>query len=103
MDGLIGVLYTHGNSCDSRETSSQWRASIGVNSNSGFNYASFLLGQVDFTVQPTGRAAATMPGDIRPRHLKVTRKLTLDYGLRYIYQTPLRSSTAAQMANFNAT
>lgn len=109
LDGLIGVLYTHGNgnfSISPRETSSQWEGvQSGVNSNSGFNYASFLLGQVDsFTVQPNAdeRLGNHALGLFAQDTWKVTRKLTLDYGLRYDYQTPLREQYGRlQMANFN--
>jgi hypothetical protein len=77
------------------ETSDPYQNSTNpaLNSTSGFGYASFLLGAVDnLTIAP--------PADMRlGNHAvsffaqdswKVTRKLTLDYGLRYDYQTYLK-------------
>jgi hypothetical protein len=108
-EGLIGVLYTHGAgnfTISNRETSSQWEGvQSGVNSTSGFNYASFLLGQVDsFQIQPNAseRLGNHALGIFAQDTWKVTRKLTLDYGIRYDYQTPLREQYGRlQMANFN--
>src|SRR6185295_7437037 len=60
---------------------------------SGFGYASFLLGQVD-TVSisrlTTPRMGKKHLGLYAQDTWKVTRKLTLDYGLRYDYSTYLR-------------
>jgi hypothetical protein len=59
----------------------------------GFPYASFLLGAVD-TVNVTApidfRLAKQQWGTFVQDSWKVTRKLTLDYGLRYDYQTYLK-------------
>jgi hypothetical protein len=59
----------------------------------GFNYASFLLGQVDdiqispHTQTKTGNYSL---GLYAQDSWKVTRRFTLDYGLRYDFQTYLR-------------
>jgi hypothetical protein len=59
---------------------------------SGFSYASFMLGLVDdvqispFTATKTGNYSL---GLYAQDSWKVTRKFTLDYGLRYDYQTYL--------------
>jgi hypothetical protein len=69
--------------------------STGRSATTGFGYASFLLGQVS-----TENVSATWAARIGNRAIgmylqdtwKVTRKLTLDYGLRYDYQTYLKES-----------
>ena len=109
MQGLIGLINSHGAgnfAVSPRETSSQWEGvQSGVNSNSGFGYASFLLGQVDsFTIQPQAdeRLGNHAIGIFAQDTWKVTRKVTLDYGIRYDYQTPLREQYGRlQNANFN--
>jgi hypothetical protein len=56
----------------------------------GFNYASFMLGSVDtlnITQPPDFRLAKQQWGFFLQDTWKVTRKLTLDYGLRYDYST----------------
>jgi hypothetical protein len=98
LDGLItrstyranGILNFSGN-----ETSDQWQGSQAVTlaNTSGFPYASFLLGGVDnFSVAPAGtiRLGNHSIGLYAQDSWKVTRKLTLDYGLRYDYQTYLK-------------
>jgi len=60
---------------------------------SGFGYASFLLGQVDtisISRLTTPRMGKKQLGLYAQDTWKVTRKLTLDYGLRYDYSTYLR-------------
>jgi hypothetical protein len=59
----------------------------------GFNYASFLLGGVDngfIGVPSKSRLGAHAISGFVQDSWKVTRKLTLDYGLRYDFQTYLR-------------
>ncbi len=59
----------------------------------GFNYASFLLGGVDngfIGVPSKSRMGAHAISWFVQDTWKVTRKLTLDYGLRYDFQTYLR-------------
>ncbi len=61
----------------------------------GFGYASFLLGAVDSVkVAPidTMRLGKHSIGLFLQDTWKVTRKLTLDYGVRYDYQTYLKES-----------
>jgi len=61
--------------------------------NSGFGYASFLLGQVDtisISRLTTPRMGKKQFGLYAQDTWKVTRKMTLDYGLRYDYSTYLR-------------
>jgi len=59
----------------------------------GFGYASFLLGQVDnLNINPPTQSKLGYHslGFYAQDTWKVTRKLTLDYGLRYDYQTYLK-------------
>jgi hypothetical protein len=61
----------------------------------GFPYASFLLGLVDqVKIAPVDnmRIGKHLIGLFLQDTWKVTRKLTLDYGIRYDYQTYLRES-----------
>ena len=65
----------------------------GFNSTSGFAYASFLLGAADnLTIAPPAQMKLGNHGIglFAQDSWKVTRKLTLDYGLRYDFQTYLR-------------
>jgi hypothetical protein len=71
----------------------------------GFPYASFLLGQFDSGA--TGAPAYSHVGKnswafFAQDSWKVTRKLTLDYGLRWDYQGYLRE-TYGRIPNFSAT
>ena len=67
----------------------------GRSSTTGFGYASFLLGQVT-SENVSGTWAARIGNRAIGMYLqdtwKVTRKLTLDYGLRYDYQTYLKET-----------
>ncbi len=67
----------------------------GRSSTTGFGYASFLLGQVS-SESVSGTWAARIGNRAIGMYLqdtwKVTRKLTLDYGLRYDYQTYLKET-----------
>lgn len=72
---------------------------------SGFQYASFLLGQVDdIEISPntqtkTGNYSL---GLYAQDSWKVTRRLTLDYGLRYDFQTYLKEEHGRMpVASFN--
>ena len=71
----------------------------------GFPYASFLLGAVD-TVNVTSpidfRLAKQQWGTFVQDSWKVTRKLTLDYGFRYDYQTYLKEEYG-RVLNFSST
>jgi hypothetical protein len=77
------------------QTGNPWELGQGLNlvNPSGFAYASFLMGQPDSLslAQPTftrlgGHAYAFFAQD----NWRVTRKLTIGYGLRYDFQTYLR-------------
>jgi hypothetical protein len=77
----------------SNETADPWQNGQGLNSNTGFAYASFLLGQIDsFTISPpsTLKLGQHNLGFFAQDSWKVSRKLTIDYGLRYDFQTYLR-------------
>ncbi len=84
-----GVLGFSGN-----ETSDQWQGAQGVTplNPSGFGYASFLLGGADsLGADPygSGRLGNHGIGLYAQDSWKVNRKLTLDYGLRYDFQSYL--------------
>ena len=71
----------------------------------GFAYASFLLGLADTArvAQPQNlRLGKHGLGFFAQDTWKVTRKLTLDYGLRYDYQTYLKEHNG-ELANFSPT
>jgi hypothetical protein len=64
--------------------------------NVGFPFASFMLGRVNsgyFSVPSTVRLGADAYSGYAQDSWKVTRKLTLDYGLRYDFETYLREHT----------
>jgi hypothetical protein len=66
---------------------------LNVGNPTGFSYASFLLGQANTMslAQPTfTREGGKALGFFVQDNWKVTRKLTVEYGLRYDYQTYLR-------------
>jgi hypothetical protein len=70
----------------------------------GFNYASFLLGGVNngFIGVPSGsRLGAHAFSGFVQDSWKITRKITLDYGLRYDFQTYLREEHG-RIAYFSA-
>ena len=80
-----------------------------VNTNSfgvyadGFPFASFLLGDMTYTSQgiPSDTRLATMDWAIYIQDSwKVTRKLTVDYGLRWDYDTP-DEEQYGRLGNFN--
>ncbi|HXE63299.1 MAG TPA: TonB-dependent receptor [Bryobacteraceae bacterium] len=78
------------------------QAQVGGNA-TGFNYASFLLGLVNSgNIKPGSRARIGKQqwGFYAQDTWKVTRKLTLDYGLRYDYSTYLQESYG-RMATFS--
>jgi len=65
----------------------------------GYNYASFLLGAVDtfgIGVPTDTRLGNHALAFFAEDSWKVTRKLTLDYGLRYDYQTYLRAENGVE-------
>jgi hypothetical protein len=71
----------------------------------GFPYASFLMGAVDVVTisNPTSlRPVKSQWGGFVQDSWKVTRKFTLDYGLRYDYATYIKDDKG-RWANFSAT
>ena len=72
--------------------------------NVGFGYASFLLGQVDeisISEPDASRGWERInSGSIAQDTWKVTRRFTLDYGLRYDYSTYLREQYGRAPAVF---
>ncbi|HEY7334314.1 MAG TPA: TonB-dependent receptor [Bryobacteraceae bacterium] len=89
------------------ETSDPWQNGQALNfpNGSGFNYASFLLGLPDnlqlSTITQT-KVGNHLMGFYAQDSWKVTRKLTLDYGLRYDFQTYLKEQYGRmQMASFS--
>ena len=94
LEGFIGIINTNttgffsfsNNQTGLPSTNGQNLAGGTV----GFNYASFLLGSVNslnITQPPDFRLAKQQWGFFLQDTWKVTRKLTLDYGLRYDYST----------------
>jgi hypothetical protein len=75
------------------ETSLPALNGVSLPSTAGFNYASFLLGAVDngFNAVPvTNHMGAHSVSGFAQDSWKVTRKLTVDYGLRYDFSSYLR-------------
>jgi hypothetical protein len=87
-----------------QQTSIPWEDSQGLNSTTGFPYASFLLGQtssINYSQITDTRLGNHALGLYVQDTWKVTRRLTLDYGLRYDLQTLLREQYGRmQSANF---
>ncbi len=83
-----GVFTLSGN-----QTADTWQDGRAVNANTGFAYASFFLG-LNGTLNDGGQAVMRLGNHAFAGYIqdtwKVTRKLTLDYGLRYDYVTLLR-------------
>jgi len=97
LEGNIGRIYTNDAgafSFSANETALPYLQSTNIGGRTiGFPYASFLLGAVD-TVNATPpldfRLGKQQWGAFIQDSWKVTRRLTLDYGLRYDYSTYLR-------------
>ena len=97
VDGVINNTPARANGIfgiSGQQTENPWEnGKTGLSSTSGFAYASFLLGQVN-------SLQTSPPADMRLGNhsiswfaqdtWKVTRKLTLDYGIRYDFQTYLK-------------
>ena len=96
------LAYAHGNfSFSPQQTSLPWENGQALNSSTGFGYASFYLGAVNnlSISQPWyTRLGNRAIGMFIQDNWKITRKLTLEYGLRYDYQTYLRE-TYGRMQN----
>jgi hypothetical protein len=94
------------------ETSDPWQNGQPLNyaNPTGFSYASFLLGLPDtlqLSPQTETRLGNHALGFYAQDSWKVTRRLTLDYGLRYDYQTYLKEQYGrmadASLSTFNPT
>jgi hypothetical protein len=75
------------------QTADPWQDGRGVNANTGFAYASYFLGLtsgINDGAQATLRFGYHNFDGYIQDSWKVTRKLTLDYGLRYDYVTLIR-------------
>jgi hypothetical protein len=89
VDGNTDGVYTF----SAAETGQPFQVAPVNGANVGFGYASFLLGQVDQVLisNPTRpRMGKKQLGLYAQDTWKVTRKFTLDYGLRFDYSTYLR-------------
>ena len=75
------------------QTANTWQDGRGLNASTGFPYASFFLG-LNGTLNDGAQATMRLGNHAFAMYAqdtwKVTRKLTLDYGLRYDYVTLLR-------------
>jgi len=86
------------------ETGQPFQNTAVQGSNVGFPYASFLLGQVDsisISRLTTPRMGKKQFGLYAQDTWKITRKFTLDYGLRYDYSTYLKEQYG-RAPEFNA-
>ncbi|HSP66863.1 MAG TPA: TonB-dependent receptor, partial [Bryobacteraceae bacterium] len=75
------------------QTADPWQDGRGTNASTGFSYASYLLGassSINNGVQAVMRLGNHSYAGYIQDSWKVTRKLTLDYGLRYDYVTLLK-------------
>ena len=76
-----------------QQTANPWQDGKAINANTGFAYASFFLG-VNGSLNDGGQAVMRLGNHAFAGYIqdtwKVTRKFTLDYGLRYDYVTLLR-------------
>jgi hypothetical protein len=98
---------TNGNfTFSNAETSDPWQngQALNITNGTGFQYASFLLGLPDsMSISPftQTKLGNHQMGFYAQDSWKVTRRLTLDYGLRYDYQTYLKEEHGRmQMASF---
>src|SRR5262249_1449935 len=82
-----------------------WENGRGLNSTTGFGFASFLLGRtngITLSQLTDARLGRHMMAFYAQDSWKVTRKLTLSYGLRYDYATLYREQYGRmQSANFD--
>lgn len=109
VDGIIIHTDARGNGIFAfagNQTRNLWEnGPAGLSSNSGFPYASFLLGSANsLTTSPAAQMKLGNHsfGFFAQDTWKVTRKLTLDYGLRYDFQTYLKEQYGRmQSADFD--
>lgn len=96
----------HGNfTFGAAQSGNPWEDGRGLNSTTGLGYASFFLGRngaLQHSAGANGRLGNRSFGFYIQDTWKVTRKLTLDYGLRYDYVTLLKEQYGRmQSAAFN--
>jgi outer membrane receptor protein involved in Fe transport len=89
---------------DAQQTGLPWESGQFFSSTTGINYASFLLGLTN-SVQVAAPSVSRMGNHTTGLYIqdtwKATRKLTVDYGLRYDLSTLLREQYGRmQNANF---
>jgi len=109
IDGIINHTDARGNGIfgiSNAQTQNLWEnGKAGVSGASGFAYASFLLGQAQsLQIAPVAqmRLGNHGIGLYAQDTWKVTRRLTMDYGLRYDFQTYLKEQYGRmQDADFN--
>jgi hypothetical protein len=85
------------------ETENPWENGVALNFGTGFQYASFLLGRVDSVTSSAvtdSRLGNHSFGIFVQDNWKVTRKLTLEYGLRWDYAS-LLTEQYGRMSNAN--
>jgi len=108
VDGIATLNYTRANGVlgfGATETSiGNWQNGRGLNSTTGFGYASFLLGRtanMNISQLTNSRLGNHSLAFYAQDSWKVRRKLTLNYGLRYDYVTLLKEQYGRmQSANF---
>ncbi len=105
IDGYPAYVQTYANGnfgFQAPETGLPYLNGAQITGTPGYGYASFLLGAVDtfgIGVPTTTRLGNHAFSFFAQDSWKVTRKLTLDYGLRYDYQTYLKADNGV-MPNF---
>jgi hypothetical protein len=108
LEGFIGIINTNTTGFfqfDGAPTGQPYANTTTISGGTvGFPYASFLLGDVSslsITQPPDFRLSKQQWGFFVQDTWKVTRKLTLDYGLRYDYSTYLKEQYG-RLLNFSA-
>jgi hypothetical protein len=108
VDGIQTLNYTRANGvytfAATESSIGTWQNGRGLNSTTGFSYASFLMGRTDalaISQLTDSRLGNHSLAFYAQDSWKVTRKLTLNYGLRYDFVTLLREQYGRmQSANF---
>ncbi len=108
VEGFPQLNYTRANGgigFSAQQTSIPWEDGRGLNGTTGFPYASFLLGATNsltISAVTNSRLGNHSLGAYFQDSWKMTRKLTLEYGLRYDFVTLLREQYGRmQSAAFN--
>ena len=109
LEGFIGIIYTNTTgafafTADQTGLPSTNGQNLGGGT-VGFNYASFMLGSVgtlSLSEPPDFRVGKQQWGFFGQDSWKITRKLTLDYGIRYDYSGYFREQYG-RLPNFSST